>query len=68
MMTIQREQLTTYMADHLPEYISRYDTNYFEFEEVVTRLSKEICAYGYRDTETGKWIRIDEAKRRDRSR
>ena len=66
---IQRMQLTMWDIEHLPDNISQFDRNYFEFEKVETSLSTAIIAFGYRNVvETGKysykysqWIPILEA-------
>jgi len=61
----KREQVTGYQIAQLysdPTLPSPLDSEYFEYESISTGLSTATCTYGYRNQETGEWVKIKDAK------
>lgn len=69
-MNIERVRVTAFQQQKIwdspypskqGEPLSPVDKEFFEFEEVNSGLSSDICTYGYRNKDTGKWIKREEA-------
>jgi len=56
---IERRQFTAWNSYQLPQYNNR---EYLEYEWVDSGLSKEVCSFGYFDTEKKEWLKLSDVQ------